>query len=164
MECWRGIETFPGYSVSSEGRIRNDVTDQIKIRSVNPHGVVYVGISRDGRQYKRSVAVFVTQAFLPRPKLEVFNTPIHLNGDKTDVRADNLTLRPLWFAREYHKQFDKPRRGYNMPIMEVQTGEVFKNSWEAATKYGLLDREILIAMLNGAYVYPTLQIFKILGA
>jgi len=163
MAVWRGIEPFPGYSVSDEGNVRNDATDRLLRRPINEHGIVYVGISRDNRQYKRSVASLVTQAFLPRPKLDAFNTPIHLNGDKTDVRLDNLDLRPLWFARAYHQQFHQPRRGFLRPVVEIKTGEVFKNSWEAAIKFGLLDREILIAMLNGMYVYPTLQVFKPLG-
>jgi hypothetical protein len=94
----------------------------------------------------------------------VFNTPIHLNGDKDDNRADNLTLRPLWFAREYHKQFESPPRGLRIPVEitnGVGLGEFFKTSWDAAIKYGLLDREILIATLNQMYVFPTYQRFRV---
>lgn len=161
MEVWRGIPSFPGSSVSSEGRVRNDKTNQIRVLLVNPHGIVHVGLYRDGVQHRRSVAVLVADAFVPKPKLAVFNTPIHLNGDRTDVRADNLELRPLWFARKYHHQFSQPRRGLNKPIEDTATGERFKTSWEAAITFGLLDREILLAVYNRTYVFPTLQIFAL---
>lgn len=161
MEVWRGIPSFPGSSVSNEGRVRNDKTGHVRILLMNSHGIVNVGLYRDNVQHRRSVAVLVAEAFLPRPKLAVFNTPIHLNGDRTDIRADNLELRPLWFARAYHMQFSQPRRGLAKPIEDTATGECFKNSWEAAIKFGLLDREILLAVYNRTYVFPTLQIFRL---
>lgn len=129
---------------------------------VNQHGVANVGLTRGKIQYKRAIAPLVAEAFLPKPNSENFDTPIHLDGDKTNNHIDNLELRPRWFAVKYYRQFREPRRGVETPVAEVSTGEVFQDSWAAAVKYGLLDREILISILSRTYVWPTFQIFKIL--
>ncbi len=160
---WEPIPEFPGYSVSSEGLIRNDETDRILTPTANQSGLVQVGLSKDGIQYKRAVARIVAMAFLDPPKHpDIFNTPINLNGDRFDNHPDNLEWRPRWFAVKYHQQFHNGKRGFNSPVMEVHTKEVFPNSWEAAMKYGLLDREIMIATLNRTYVWPTYQEFRLL--
>lgn len=163
MEEWRAIPSFPGYSVSTCGRVRNDKTGRVLALMRNSHGIVYVGLSKNRLQHKRSLDILVIEAFLPAPKLEAFDTPIHLDGDRTNNHIDNLTLRPRWFAVKYAQQFLTYPRGISRPIMEVNTGEHFKTSWEAATKYGLLDREILVATLNRTYVWPTFQVFQVLG-
>jgi hypothetical protein len=162
MEFWRRIVAFPGYSVSSDGRVRNDETDVMMTRMVNPHGIVHVGLTRDRVQHKRSVAVLVVEAFLPKSSNPVHNTPICLDGDKHNLCASNLALRPLWFARKYHQQFNEPFRGFSTPIEELNTGERFDSSWHAVIKYGLLDQEIVISVLRRTYVYPTFQMFKLL--
>lgn len=162
MEHWKEIRAFPGYSVSSHGRVRNDETDRLLALTVNQQGIVTVGLTEHGIQYKRSVTLLVAKAFLSPPKEPSFDTPIQLDGDRMNNRADNLAWRPRWFAIRYHQQFHNTKRGFTVPIEEVNTGERFENSWEAATKYGLIDREILISTLNRTYVWPTYQQFRVL--
>lgn len=166
VEVWRQIYEFPRYSISSEGRVRNDDTGRIMRLSENQYGIVYVGfMTRGDKQYKRSVAVLVAEAFLPdydRP--EPFDTPIHLDGDKANCRADNLIWRPFWFAVKYHRQF---RTGYvhiRTPIEDERTGEQFRDSLEAAATFGLLDRDIRLAIEDGTTVWPTYQRFRIVDA
>lgn len=161
---WREIPDFPGYSVSNMGRIRNDRTDRIMALQINQHGIVHVGLFRDGKQHKRGVALLVCEAFLPPPSPPTFDTPIHLDGDLTNNHIDNLMWRPRWFAVKYHKQFDsREPMGFSGPIQDKRTGQVFRNSWEAATTFGLLDREIFLATLNRTYVWPTYQEFREVG-
>lgn len=162
MEDWCEIVEFPGYSVSSHGRIRNDRTRRIMVVTVNQRGIVNVGLVRAGDQYKRSVAVLVAQAFLSSPGHPAFDTPIHLDGDRLNNHVSNLMWRPRWFAVKYHQQFSNRERGFPVPVVEVNSGERFRNSWEAALKYGLIDREIAVATLNHTYVWPTYQIFELL--
>lgn len=163
MEVWRRILEFPGYSVGDEGHVRNDETGRFMALLVNQHGVVSVGLTSNRIQHKRSLALLVAEAFIPRlPQHEAFDTPINLNGDRLDNRVVNLMWRPRWFAVKYFQQFKDPARGFVVPIEEVTTGERFANSWEASTKYGLLDREIMIATMNRTYVWPTYQKFRVL--
>jgi hypothetical protein len=108
MEVWRTIYEFPRYSISNEGRVRNDDTGRLMRLSHNQYNILYVGLVSGRRQYKRSVAVLVAEAFLPDyERTEPFDTPIHLNGDKADCRAHNLMWRPFWFAVKYHRQFQR---------------------------------------------------------
>jgi hypothetical protein len=164
LEVWRSIREFPGYSVGDEGHVRNDDTGRIMAMLVNQHGIGYVGLTKNYRQYKRSVAVLVATAFTPKlaQHRDAFDTPINLNGDRIDNRASNLMWRPRWFAVKYFRQFHSNERGFNVPIEEIGTRERFKTSWDAALKYGLLDREILVATLNRTYVWPSYQRFRVL--
>lgn len=159
---WRSIPDFPGYSVSHEGFVRNDDHDRILKPTANQSGVAQVGLTRDKLQYKRGVALLVANAFLPPPISEPFNTPINLDGDRFNNHVDNLMWRPRWFAVKYHQQFHNGKLGFRKPIMEVNTKETFPTSWCAAVKYGLLDREIMIATLNRTYVWPTYQEFRLI--
>lgn len=158
---WEPIPEFPGYSVSEKGEVRNDDTDRVLTPTPNQHGVAQVGLMKDRVQYKRGVALLVAQAFVEQPA-DTFNTPINLNGDRMDNHADNLMWRPRWFAITYHRQFHNDLRGFRRPIEEINTGEEFETSWDAAVKYGLIDREIMLATLNRTYVWPTYQEFRVI--
>lgn len=158
-EEWREISAFPGYSVSDTGFIQQDRLGHRLTRLINQRGVTYVGLSRDGKQHNRSVALLVAEAFLIPHQYSAFDTPINLDGDRANNHASNLMWRPRWFAVKYHQQFHNDRRGFHRAVEEIETGEQFKSSWYAAIKFGLLDREIMLATLNGESVWPTGQRF-----
>lgn len=164
MPQWRKIEAFPAYSVSDAGEVRNDRTGRIIRATPNGRGVAVVGLRRNQRQYKRSVTVLVSNAFLlekrPQPS---FTTPINLDGDRTNNAVSNLRLRPAWFAIKYFRQFRQKSVAYPEPIMEINTREWFDSSWDAATKYGLLDEEVYIGMTENIWVWPTFQRFRAIG-
>lgn len=163
-EVWKEIDQFPLYAVSDLGRVKNQNSDYIKAISRNQDGIVHV-VMMDPQtrgQSRRSVAWLVAEAFLPPAPRADFNTIIHLNGDYEDCRAENLALRPRWFTIRYHKQFRQGHRGYNQPIQDMETGEIYQTSWEAARMFGLIDEQILIAMTNNTYVFPTGQRFRLL--
>lgn len=162
MEEWTQINEFPGYSISSHGRVRNEDTGRLLALLRNQQGIVHVGLMRGLTQFKRSVVVLVANYFLPPSKLEAFDTPIQLDGDRSNANVQNLMWRPRWFAIRYHRQFHRPNLGIVVPIRETRTGEEFDNSWEAAIKYGLIDKEILDATLNRTYVWPTYQTFEVI--
>jgi hypothetical protein len=116
---------------------------------------------RGGMQYHRSVPLLVANAFIPR-QFEPYDTPINLNGDRWDNRVENIVWRPRWFAIRYNQQFRNP---YMFPILdpvkEVKTGEIYENSFEAAMKYGLLESDLVLSILNHTVVWPTYQEFEI---
>lgn len=159
-EDWRAIPEFPNYSVSTEGRIQNTETGRFMAQVLNQRGMLNVGLTKNFVQHRRSVPLLVAQAFLPQ--VDHFDTPINLNGDRLNNRVGNLLWRPKWFAIRYIQQFYNGRRGFNVPIVELQSGEEFETSWIAATKYGLIDREILIATTQRTYVWPTYQMFRVI--
>jgi len=130
---------------------------------INQGGVVNVGLTDDYGQHKRAVAPLVASAFLPKipRQRDAFDTPINLDGDRSNNDVNNLMWRPRWFAVKYFQQFNSEPKGYRVPIEDIKTGERFETSWEAATTYGLLDIDIVVAMERNTWVFPTYQKFRI---
>ncbi len=159
MEEWVEIEHFPGYSVSSEGRIRTDKSGRILALKMNQFGVLQVGLMRDGEQRHRSVPLLVAAHFVDNPG-GPFDTPINLDGDRTNNRVENLIWRPRWFAIKYNQQFKQPYvNRINSPIIDLKTQDVSFNSLECAKRYGLLEEDLVYSILNRTYVWPTYQEF-----
>lgn len=160
MSEWRPISTFPNYSVSSEGFVRNEENGRRMALLVNQHGIVNVGLTKNFVQYKRSVAILVATAFDVKGRLnDSFNCPINLDGDRYNNRAANLVWRPRWFATKYFQQIEEAHFVDPYPIEELNTREQFENPWDAALKYGLLQVEILLSITNRDCVWPTQQRF-----
>lgn len=162
MEIWETIPEFPDYLVSDRGLICNERTGRILVPKVNQGGVIHVGLVKDGVQRNRSIAKLVAEAFIPNENPR-FNTPMHLDGNQEHNFVENLVWRPRPFAIQYYRQFENPLKiRINMPIEVIQTGERFDNSWAPAVKYGLLERSIVMSILNDSTpVFPTSQIFRI---
>lgn len=162
MEEWRPIADFPEYSVSNLGHIRRNATGYELAPKVNQYGVVYVGLMKNGEQLQRGVALLVASTFVPRLS-PAFDTPINLNGDRFDNKVDNLTWRPLNFARMYNRQFkDRYVNPIGHRIVDLESGEEFENSYDCAVRCGLLERDIVLSILNRTYTWPTYQQFGIL--
>src|SRR3954469_2297239 len=113
MEDWAPIQGFPGYSVSTLGRVRRDSSGRILRIKVNQYGVPYVGLMKEWDQKQRSLALLVARAFIMNTS-DIFDTPINLDGDRFNCAVDNLMWRPRWFAVKYNQQFTHGR--YERPI------------------------------------------------
>lgn len=161
-EIWKEITNFEHYSISTFGRVRAEKSGRILELNQNQFATVYVGLFREGTQYHRSVALLVAKAFMPR-KFEAYDTPINLDGDRWNNRVDNLVWRPRWFAIRYNQQFRIPYiHPIPTPIKDLKTGEVSENSFACATRYGLLESDLVLSIWNRTYVWPTFQEFGIL--
>ena len=97
MEDWKIIEEYPNYMVSSEGKVksieRNDGRGRHKKGKIlspryNASGYITVDLYKNGKPQTFRVNRLVAQVFIPNPD----NKPYvdHINGDKTDNRAENL--------------------------------------------------------------------------
>jgi hypothetical protein len=163
IENWVEVEGFPGYSVNPLGQVRKDSTGRTLQPRTNQYGVPYVGLMHEGRRHQcvRSLPRLVATAFVSQPN-EVFDTPINLNGDRTDCRVENLMWRPRWYAIYYANQFKDP---YDNPIdariRDAETDEEYPNSLAAACANGLLEREVVLSILNRTLAWPTYQQFVI---
>lgn len=160
-EQWKMIDLFPEYSVSNFGNVRSNKSSRILSISPNQYGVVQVGLMKNGVQYHRSVPLLVAKAFLPL-KPGPFDTPINLDGDRLNNHVENLVWRPRWFAVKYNRQFRYPSDLHiSRPIVDLKTGEISIDSMECAKRYGLLEEEVVLAVMNKSYVWPTYQEFRI---
>ena len=148
MEIWKPVEGFPQYLVSPEGHIRNTERDApVKTRQ-NLQGIRMVNLMRDTKQYTRSVALIVAQAYLRPPPSPAYNSVIYLDGDKGNCEARNLMYRPRWYAVKYHQMFrEEPLK---VSVIIEETGEIFGTLREACVKYGLIEHYTYVDMLNGS--------------
>jgi hypothetical protein len=160
-EEWYIIEDFPNYEVSSTGLVLNSNTDRVMKTSKTLTGVVKVGLMGfDGKQHTRSVKVLVAEAFVGGCD-DINNTPIHLDLDQNNCRADNLVWRPRWYTGRYARQFQNvPRSFLNEPIVEETTNTQYASIYEAAITLGLLMGSIVEALHNGAPCFPTHYRFR----
>lgn len=156
---WKHIRGFPDYSVSDSGLVRSEKSGRNLVQTENQYGLVCIGMVYDGIQYHRSVPLLVANAFLPKKSMQ-FDTPINLDGDRHNNNVWNLAWRPRWFAVKYNRQFKHPYHNpINAMIEDLETGEVDNNSFECAIRYGLLEEDLVLAILNRTYVWPTYQQF-----
>ena len=93
METWVVIEEFPDYSVSSEGRIKNNKTDKIKKPILNEYTTYYqttLSYGDKGRRKKKTVRYhkYIAKYFCSQDGdgLEVN----HIDGDKSNNHPSNL--------------------------------------------------------------------------
>ncbi len=162
MKEWMPVSEFPGYSVSYEGEVRRDSSGRILSYKINQYGVIYIGLMRENKQYQRSVALLVASAFIPRP-YGPMDTPIHLDGNRYNNHVDNLEWRPRWFAVKYNRQFKEPYDNpILVPIVDIENDCEYKDSFDCAKTHGLLERDVVLSILNRTYAWPTYQQFGIL--
>jgi hypothetical protein len=164
LEQWKVIPAFPNYEVSNLGQVRNRNTGHILAQNINEYDVVFISIYKEGAQFKRSLARLVAKAFIPIP-YPAYDTPINLDGDRWNNRVDNLVWRPRWFAVQYNRQFKSPIYEFHIPypIGDQHTGESWANSFECARANGLLEKDVVRAILNRTEVWPTYQHFEVYG-
>lgn len=161
MDDWVPISKFPGYSVSRLGDVRNDSSGRILRPKTNQSGVVFVGLMKRGAQHQRAVALLVAQEFAPAPLTRFFDTPINKDGDRYNNRADNLVWRPRWFAVQYNHQFKTVYQNRIEVLLQDDAGQEYQDSWQAAIKNGLLEKDVVLGVLNYAPVWPTQQLFTV---
>lgn len=122
-EYWRTIPSFPVYSASNYGRIRNDGTGRIMHMYMNSRGYLVLTLRRNNEQIQQRVHRLVAEAFLggPHPDLDVN----HIDGDKTNNCVENLE----WCTREENVRHavrnglrPGPRR---KAVRIIETGEEF---------------------------------------
>lgn len=149
-EIWKDIAGYEGlYQVSNFGRVKSlprTVTytricnnkeqnvishhsGRIMSLPTNGAGYIHVPITR-GKNMQ--VHRLVAEAFIPNPENKPFVN--HIDGNKTNNRVDNLE----WVTNRENQRHAidvlgrKPGEYQNKPIKCVETGEIFKNSQEAA--------------------------------
>lgn len=153
IEQFRHIPGFPTYRISSFGRVLNHLGIPMALVP-NPEGIITVGLYADHKQHRRSVKVLVARAFVPGETL-MFNTPIQLDGDYENCRADNIVWRPRWFAWRYTRQFRVEYDWYYAgPIIDRTNNVVYENILAAAVETGSLCEHIHRAVMGGYRVFP----------
>lgn len=158
-ERWSTIEEFPTYKVSNFGDVLNQSSGKLMKQSQTRTGLSKVGMVSGGVQYTRGVAVLVAEAFV-FGRSDIFDTPIHLDGNQQNNRCDNLLWRPRWFAWKYARQFEDSPHNERGPILDLATDLWYDTVLDAAMANGILVRDILKSVPTKIGTFPTFQIFS----
>lgn len=163
IDNWQPVPGFPGYSVNPLGQVRRDANGRYVAPRFNQYGVPYVGLMRNWQQCNRSLPRLVAYTFIPQ-RNAIFDTPIQIDGDRTNCRVDNLMWRPRWYAVLYNRQFEGQRYAHpiEVPVRVIDDdSQSFPNSLTAACTFGLLEREVVVSILNRMPAWPTYQYFEL---
>lgn len=161
-ERWYELDEFPDYAVSEFGEIHNIKTGMPRRTSINQQGIVKISLYVGRELITRSVAVLVAEAFVDGQD-EFFNTPIHLDGDRENCRADNLMWRPRWFAVQYHRQFQSPDfHRMDIDIEELSTGREYESVKEACMDLGLYYQDVYRSYIHEQQIALTRHEFRLL--
>lgn len=136
MTEWKKIKDKPNYSISDDGQVRNDKTGRI----LKPHkGTAgYYQIMMGRKTSPLYVHRLVAEAFIDNPH----NLPQvdHINGNKTDNRAENLRWLSVsdncWSFGYYER---KEHRKKKVKATNGEKTMIFPSRTDAA-KYFDLDK------------------------
>ena len=138
-EIWKDIDDFPGYQVSSEGRVRCFRNFNGKITSnyrdlkplLNKDDYYYVDLyTTERKQVHKRIHRLVADAFLgPRPDMVVN----HIDGNKHRNVISNLE----WVTPEENSTKAAKNGLYKTrPVRIIETGEVFRSFKECTDAIG----------------------------
>lgn len=145
MEIWKPIRNFPGYKVSSEGKIMNVRTQHILTPVIDDNGYSKVTLRKNGKQYNIRVRRLIADTFLGENKyLDVHNK----NLDSTKICSDNLEYcsRSETISRAYKRGSKKVSN--RIRIRVVETDDIFESISECSRKLGC-DKSSISKFLSG---------------
>lgn len=160
---WASLETlgFPLYEISNDGLVRNSHNGKMMKLSGNQDGIIRVGLMKQdiNKQVTLSVLRLVARMFVPGSSAS-FDTPIQLNGNRSDCSAENIMWRPRWFAVKYFNQFEETDTPlFKAEIYDVETSREYMDSREVASVNGLLESAVMKSVVDGSPCFPTWQRF-----
>lgn len=159
-ETWRDVPGYEGlYQVSDQGRVKNARSGHIRKPREKWDGYLQVNLSRNNRAQSMAVHRLVALAFLPNPESKPQIN--HINGKKTDNRAENLE----WCtgSENQRHRFDvlKKRAGNKKPIVCTDTGRIYPSAKAAAEELGV-QRSAISCCCNGSRSHTKNYHFKFL--
>ena len=133
VNTWKVINEFPKYSISDDGRVRNNSTNKLLTPHTDSNGYLSVNLYRNGKHFIKRVHRLVAEAFIPNPlNLHDIN---HKDGNKLNNHKLNLEYctRSYNMLHSYRTLGKKPRSTDRNAVLCVETS-MFYPTVEAAAK------------------------------
>lgn len=152
MEEWRDINGFPGYQISSYGRVRtfwkrkhyptgygtfNYLSDDPRIMSVSDDGNGYMKVMlysrNDGKRYCKKIHRLVAEAFIPNPYGPDYTVDHICSGP--EGKLDNSVENLRWISRS-----DNIKKAYRDGVCDARIARSRKpvigiNLWTGEEEY-----------------------------
>ena len=160
-EKWISIVDFPRYEVSNFGGVLDTRYDRYLVKTLVQKAIPTVGLVKDRILYRRSVPLLVATHWLANDIGSPFDTPIHLDGDRSNCFVGNLLWRPRWFAIQYHREKLFEEAMPNVKVVCSKTGEVFESIRDASIYYGFMERDIIKSLRTDLPVWPDKVVFEL---
>jgi len=136
MEVWLNIYEFPDYEISSQGRVRNTLTNRI-LKPGNVNGYQQVILCRDKKHYPKYIHVLVADRFF-----DGAHTGLDVNHNDSR-RGNNFVGNLEWMSRSdnikhaYQKGYKIPSGPHKIRKVRIkETGLIFDNATECAKYIG----------------------------
>lgn len=151
---WNYIPDLPDYIIFENGTILKESSQRTLAIRQNQQGINMVDLSHEGAKRTYAVDRLVCKTFWgPPPEDELQSySPCHIDGDRSNDNASNLMWQPRWWTTEWHRMH---KRGTPLEVNDIhnlQTGEVYHDTKEAAIANRMLEREIMRAASQGAWL------------
>ena len=144
---WKKIDGFENYSISAEGKVRNDTTMKLLKSHLNNQGYPMVNLWKNNKGHWKTIHRLIAIAFIPNTKDEPCVN--HIDGNKLNHRIDNLEWCS-YSENQFHRQHILKKRTVpkeawettRTPIVCIETGKVYESVSEAARTCGLWQQNI----------------------
>lgn len=144
MTEWRKIKGFERYSVSNDGKVRNDKTGRILRPETINWGYKRVCLCKDGKMYHRLVSRLVAETFIPNNN-DAFQIN-HIDENKANNNVDNLEWVTASQNVNHGTRNERAVSGRRRPVVsiDVKTGErtYYKGIRVAARELGISSGQI----------------------
>ena len=152
-EVWKPIKDFPGYEVSSFGRVRSYKGRTLRVMrpGTTPGGYQTITLRRDNQSYVFSLHRVVGETYHPNPN----NLPVvrHLDNNKTHNHKDNLCWGTQ--SQNIRQSYEEGRQTWSLPesiTWCVTSPEGVIHTTDNLTEFSRqqnLDRSLLTKVVRG---------------
>lgn len=156
METWKPIKGYEGlYEVSDLGNVRSLARTTTSGKRLKQHtnsrnGYKYVSLCRNNTKATKRVHILVIEAFTDFVS-NGFNPSAvidHIDGDKTNNRLENLEL-VTQKENDRRARAMKTQRYYSIPVIDLDTKEVYKSFTDASHAIGGRQGEMVRRVCDG---------------
>lgn len=144
IEAWYPLSFmgYDNYDVSNTGKVRKHTQTRTRLMKLRrtASGHTFIGLTANGVQKSHTVAKLVLEATGTPKKGYKADYILHLDGDRTNNRLDNLRWTNKKTSTRYRRSYirdGKTKAFTTRPVLEMNDKRLYKSIMDAARAYGI---------------------------